>query len=103
MTWEGLTRQMVQQQEQQAGRSLNLDERRQIEEQAFNQLVADVLLQQEYEKRGIQVTDQEIIDAARYSPPPQFLSSPDLQTDGRFDPAKYQRFLDSPAARQQGR
>lgn len=102
MTWEGLTRQMVQQQEQQAGRSLNLDERRQVEEQAFNQLVADVLLQQEYEKRGIQVTDQEIIDAARYSPPPQFLSSPDLQTDGRFDPAKYQRFLDSPAARQQG-
>lgn len=102
LTWETVTRQMVQQQEQQAGRALNLDERRQIEEQAFNQLVSDMLLQQEYEKRGIQVTDQEIIDAARYSPPPQFYSSPELQTDGRFDPAKYQRFLDSPVARQQG-
>src|SRR5690606_27402647 len=70
--WENLTRSLVQQQEQQSGRSLNFDERRQVEEQAFSQIVSDILLQQEYEKRGIRVTDQEIIDAARFSPPPQF-------------------------------
>jgi peptidyl-prolyl cis-trans isomerase D len=102
IAWENLTRSLAQQQEQQTGRSLDFDERRRLEEQAFEQLVSDVLLQQEYEKRGIRVTDQEIIDAARYSPPPQFYSSPELQTDGRFDPAKYQRFLESPVARQQG-
>lgn len=100
--WENLTRSLVQQQEQQSGRSLNFDERRQVEEQAFSQIVSDILLQQEYEKRGIRVTDQEIIDAARFSPPPQFYNTPELQTDGRFDPAKYQRFLESPVARQQG-
>ena len=100
--WENLTRSLVQQQEQQTARSLNLDERRQVEDQAFDQLVSDILLQQEYEKRGIRVTDQEIIDAARYAPPPQFYSTPELQTDGRFDPVKYQRFLESPVARQQG-
>lgn len=102
LAWENLTRSLVQQQEQQSGRSLNLDERQQVEQQAFEQLVSDVLLQQEYEKRGIRVTDQEIIDAARYSPPPQFYSTPELQTDGRFDPVKYERFLNSPVARQQG-
>jgi hypothetical protein len=102
IAWENLTRSLVQQQEQQSGRSLNFDERRQVEEQAFSQIVSDILLQQEYEKRGIRVTDQEIIDAARFSPPPQFYNTPELQTDGRFDPAKYQRFLESPVARQQG-
>jgi len=30
------------------------------------------------------------------------MQSPDLQTDGQFDPAKYQRFLQSPAAKQEG-
>ena len=102
LAWENLTRQLSQQREQQTGRSLNLDERHAIESQAFDQLISDVLLQQEYEKRGIRVTDQEIIDAARYSPPPQFYSTPELQTDGRFDPVKYERFLQSPVARQQG-
>ncbi len=102
LRWENLTRTMSQQQEQQTGRSLNLDERRAIEDQAFDQLVAELLLQQEYEKRGIGVTDQEIINAARYAPPPQFYQAESFQTDGRFDPEKYQRFLGSASARQQG-
>lgn len=102
LAWEGLTRQLTQQQEQQSGRSITADERLQLEQQAFDQLVTDVLLQQEYERRGIRVTDEEVINAARFSPPPQFYQSPELQTDGRFDPAKYQRFLNSPVARQQG-
>ena len=81
---------------------LTLDERAQIETQAFNDLVNDILLKQQYEKRGIRVTDDEIISAARTSPPPQFLQAPELQTEGQFDPSKYQRFLASPTARQQG-
>jgi peptidyl-prolyl cis-trans isomerase D len=99
---ENLTRSLTAQQEQQMGRSINLDERQQIEQQAFDQLVTDLLLQQEYERRGIVVTDEEIIEAARYAPPPQFYSAPELQTEGRFDPDKYQRYLASPVARQQG-
>ena len=102
LVWQNLSQSLAQQQEQQTGRALNLDERRKIEDEAFNQLVSDVLLQQEYEKRGIRVTDKEIQEAALYSPPPQMFSNPDLQTDGRFDPAKYQRLLSSPIARQQG-
>jgi peptidyl-prolyl cis-trans isomerase D len=99
---ENLTRTLATQQEQQLGRSVNLDEYRQLEQQAFDQLVSDVLLQQEYERRGIVVTDEEIIQAARFAPPPQFYTAPELQTEGRFDPDKYQRYLASPVARQQG-
>ena len=100
--WINASAQMAQQQEQGQGRSLTLDERRQIDEQAFDEMVSDILLRNEYARRGIRVSDAEIIDMARYSPPPQFQNLADLQTDGRFDPAKYQRFLASPAARQQG-
>ncbi len=100
--WQTTALRLVQQQEQQLRRSLTLDERARIDDRAFEQLVGDVLLQKEYEKRGIRVTDAELIDAASYAPPEQFQRSPELQTDGRFDIEKYRRLLASPAARQQG-
>lgn len=102
MGWQNAASQLEQQQEQQLGRGLTLDERAQLETQSFNDLVNDILLHQEYSKRGITVSDNEIINAAKTSPPPQFLQQPELQTDGQFDPSKYQRFLSSPTARQQG-
>lgn len=102
IAWQNLSLQLATEQERRSGRALNLDERQQLEEQAFNQLVNDVLLQQEYEKRGIRVTDAEIREAAVASPPPDVYQNESFQTDGRFDPAKYQRFITSPIARQQG-
>src|SRR6266403_1334919 len=60
-------------------------------------------LEQDATQRSNQsISLDEILQAARYSPPPQLMQAPDLQTDGQFDPAKYQRFLSSPLARQQG-
>jgi peptidyl-prolyl cis-trans isomerase D len=102
LAWQQAVENLAQQQEQSLGRGLTLDEHAQLENRAFDDLVNDVLLKQEYSKRGIRVTDQEIIDAAKTSPPPQFMQAPELQTDGQFDPTKYQRFLSSPSARQQG-
>ncbi len=100
--WQNAAAGLEQQQEQQLGRGLTLDERAQLETQAFNDLVSDVLLHQEYDRRGIGVTDAEIIDAAKTNPPQTLRNAPELQTDGRFDVIKYQRFLASPTARQQG-
>ena len=102
LTWVNLSNALAQQREQQMGRGLNGDERRAIEDQAFEQLVTDALLQQEYRKRGIRVSDEEVIQQARTNPPPGILSDPSLQTDGRFDIEKYQRLLASPQARQTG-
>jgi peptidyl-prolyl cis-trans isomerase D len=65
-------------------------------------MVAEVLLQQEYRRRRIVVTDDEIREYARYAPPTWVTSAPELQTEGRFDPEKYRRLLTSPQARQGG-
>src|SRR5688572_736053 len=99
--WQQRVQQATQNQ-QRSGRSLTQDEVQQIEEQVLNEMIMQVLLEQEYRKRGISVTDEELREFARYAPPPFMYNNPDLQTEGRFDPAKYQRLLASPQARQGG-
>jgi len=101
-TWQNAVNALEQQQQAQLGRGLTLDERRTLEDQAYDELVTELLLKQEYTRRGITVTDEEILQAARSAPPPQAIQSPDLQTDGQFDIQKYQRMLASPVARQSG-
>ena len=101
-TWYNAINILELQATQQSSRSVTLDERRRIADEAFEQLVGDVILRQEYRRRGIRVTDEEVSEAARFAPPPQLAQNPELQTDRQFDPEKYQRFLASPAARQQG-
>ncbi|MDQ3517617.1 MAG: peptidyl-prolyl cis-trans isomerase [Gemmatimonadota bacterium] len=83
---------------QRDGRALTLDDQRRAENSAFDQLVDDILLRAELNRRGIVVTDEEIRQAARSYPPPEIMQSPELQTDGQFDPEKYQRYLSSPGA-----
>ena len=101
--WQRRAQQLVQQAQQgQSGRSLTQDEITRIDNQAFDDMVAEILLQQEYARRGITVSDDELRDYARFAPPPWVRSAPDLQTDGNFDPAKYQRLLTSSQARQSG-
>jgi peptidyl-prolyl cis-trans isomerase D len=99
--WQARVQQAMQNQ-QQAGRALTQDEVRQLENETLDEMIMAVLLEQEYQSRGIGVTDEELREFARYAPPPFLYNAPDLQTDGRFDPAKYQRLLASPQARQQG-
>ncbi len=93
---------LEQQEQQRLGRGITLDERRTLEDRAFDELVTEVLLKQEYKRRGITVTDEEIREAALQAPPPQAQSSPELQTNGQFDMTKYQRLLSSPMARSSG-
>jgi peptidyl-prolyl cis-trans isomerase D len=67
-----------------------------IEDAAFDEVVNQILIQQELRRRGIVVTNEELLTAARFSPPPEFQTSPAFQTDGLFDIQKYQAFLASP-------
>ena len=70
------------------------DERmNEAEEQAWNQLVTRILIQQELTRLGIEVTDTEIRQAFRTSPPPQLRSNPAFQTNGQFDIRKYRQFM----------
>ena len=74
-----------------------LEEQRQLEDFVLDQLVQDLLLGDELRRRGITVTDQEVIQAARTSPPPEVMDAPQFHTDGQFDLQKYQRFVSSAA------
>lgn len=67
-----------------------------IEDAAWDEVVNQLLIQQELRRRGIVVTEEELLTAARFSPPPEFQTNPAFQTDGSFDIQKYQTFLSSP-------
>ncbi|HXO86834.1 MAG TPA: SurA N-terminal domain-containing protein, partial [Gemmatimonadales bacterium] len=72
---------------------LTREDEQQIGDQVINQMVQEALLEQEYKRLGIRVSDTEIIEAARTSPPPQVMNDPQFQTDGQFDPRKWNQFL----------
>ena len=65
-------------------------------------MINNVLLEQEYKRRGITVSTRELQEAADYAPPPAIQQAPELQTNGRFDIDKYRRYRNSPSARQSG-
>ena len=66
---------------------------KEIEDQAFEELVNQILVGQELRRRGIRVSDAEVRSAAQFSPPPDFARLPVFQTDGQFDLSKYQQYL----------
>ena len=101
-TWQTLSSQLEQQRTASSGESISLDARQAIQDQAYDQLVSEALLTQEMRRRGITVSVDELTNAAKYSPPPQLMQDPELQTNGQFDLEKYQRFLASPTAKQSG-
>ena len=79
----------------QGGGTLTDDQEKDLEDRVVDQLVQDVALQEAYSRLGITVSDQEIIDAARTSPPAEVMRAPDFQTNGQFDMNKWLRFLAS--------
>ncbi|HSM08019.1 MAG TPA: SurA N-terminal domain-containing protein [Gemmatimonadota bacterium] len=83
------------------GRALTDEEIRQSETEAWENLVRDVLIEQEIRRIGIKVTDAEVSQAFRTSPPPFVIRSPAFQTDGQFDYAKYQAYFSDPSVDEQ--
>jgi peptidyl-prolyl cis-trans isomerase D len=96
--WSQTYRTLYQQRQEQADGAISPAENREIEDQAWDQLVMDRLIDQELRRRGIRVTNEEIRQAALYLPPPEFYQHEAFQTDGQFDLEKYHEFLRSPAA-----
>jgi peptidyl-prolyl cis-trans isomerase D len=79
----------------QTGGSLTREDEQQAQNQVVDQLVQLLLLEQQYRKLGITVTNEELVQAAQSSPPPEVMESPEFQTNGRFDITKWQRFIAS--------
>ncbi|MBA3317487.1 MAG: peptidyl-prolyl cis-trans isomerase [Gemmatimonadales bacterium] len=94
-TYQGYVQQTVDNRQREMPASLTLEERNQIEDQVWEQLIESQILETEYQRRGITVNPDEIVQAMRSSPPAEFQSVPEFQTDSQFDMAKYQRWLTS--------
>jgi len=83
------------------GAVLTDEETRQVERTAWDQMIRDLLIEQEIERLGIKVTDSEIQQAFRLSPPPDLMRYPAFMTDGVFDYAKYLQFFSDPSVDEQ--
>src|SRR5207253_308971 len=81
------------------GGRLSREDEQQLQDQVTDQFIQRILLEREYRRLGIQVSDDEIRQMARSTPPPQILrqimEDPTFQTNGQFDITKWQRYLGS--------
>ena len=94
-TYQGFVQQSIDNRQRDTPASLTLEERNQIEDQVWEQLIENRVLETEFERRGITVTTDEVVQAIRNSPPADFREVPEFQTDSQFDMNKYQRWLTS--------
>ncbi|HET6230150.1 MAG TPA: peptidylprolyl isomerase [Longimicrobiaceae bacterium] len=96
--WNAEYQRIYEQARQSTGGSLTPDQLAEVREQTWNRLVDQTLIQQEMKRRGIEVSDGEVIFAAKHLPHPQLAQNELFQTNGQFDLNKYQAFLASPNA-----
>jgi peptidyl-prolyl cis-trans isomerase D len=92
--YQSAYRNLYDQAQQSQQEPITSQQNKELEDAAFDQVVNQILIRQELDRRGISVTDDEIRQAAQYAPPqelrPQFTDS-----TGRFDMQAYQTFLAS--------
>jgi peptidyl-prolyl cis-trans isomerase D len=94
-TYQGFVQQSIDSRQRDMPASLTLEERNQIEDQVWEQLIENRVLETEFARRNITVTTDEVVQAIRNSPPADFRDVPEFQTDSQFDINKYQRWLTS--------
>jgi peptidyl-prolyl cis-trans isomerase D len=95
-----LVQQTIEEQQRTSVTPLSLDDIIQIRNQVWQQVIEATVLQREYKRRGLVATPAEIADAIENFPPPQLQTAEQFQTDGQFDPLKYQRWLASGVGQQ---
>ena len=66
-------------------------------QQVWDYYVREIILSQEYERLGFEVTDGEIAFYTRNKPPQAVREFETFQTDGAFDMDKYAQFIGNPA------
>lgn len=91
-TYMAAYRQLYEQVQAQQEELIGSQQNSEIEDRAFDEVVTQILIGQELRRRGITVTDQEISEAAQFSPP-DYLRPQFLDASGNFDLARYQSFL----------
>ena len=99
-TYQNIVQQSIDARQRQSPGALGLEDYQQVRDEVWDQFVQNSVLDAEYRRRGITVSDDEVVQAIRNSPLPEFQNVPEFQTDSQFDLAKYQRWLTSSVAQQ---
>ena len=99
-TYQSIVQQSINARQQETPGAMGLEDYQQVRDQVWDQIVQNSVLDAEYRRRGIMVTDDEIVQAIRTQPLAEFQNVPEFQTDSQFDMAKYQRWLTSSIAQQ---
>ena len=99
-TYQNIVQQSIDARQRQSSGSMGLDDYQQVRDEVWDQIVQNSVLDAEYRRRGISVSEDEVVQAIRTSPLPEFQKVPEFQTDSQFDLAKYQRWLTSSVAQQ---
>ncbi len=99
-TYQTIVQQSIDTRQQQTPGSLTLEDQKQVRDQVWDQIIQNRVLDAEYRRRGIRVSEDEIVQAIRNSPLAEFQRVPEFQTDSQFDLGKYQRWLTSSVAQQ---
>lgn len=85
----------IRQQQEQSSAPLSLEDVERIRNDVWEQFIQNRIIQQELERHHIEVTADEVVEAIRTSPPPALMSDSNFQTEGQFDPTKYEQWLRS--------
>ena len=99
-TYQTVVQQNIDARQRQSPGALGLEDYQQVRDEVWEQFVQNSVLDAEYRRRGITVSEDEVVEAIRNSPPPEFQNVPEFQTDSQFDMGKYQRWLTSSVAQQ---
>lgn len=97
-SYETLVSQQTQVAQQNSPTPLSLEDVSAIRDQVWNSMVQQSVLEQEYRRYGLTATDAEVAAVLQQNPPQDVVRSPEFQTDGQFDLAKYQRWLTAPTS-----
>ncbi|HEX2251445.1 MAG TPA: SurA N-terminal domain-containing protein, partial [Gemmatimonadales bacterium] len=99
-TYQNIVQQSIDARQRQNPGAMGLEDYEQVRDDVWDQIVQSSVLDAEYRRRGITVSDDEVVQAIRNSPLPEFQNVPEFQTDSQFDLGKYQRWLTSSVAQQ---
>jgi parvulin-like peptidyl-prolyl isomerase len=81
-------------------RDLSNEDYQAIEQQAWKYLVSELTWEKVLKAQRVGVTETEIMEIVRSNPPEELRNRPELLTDGKFDPQKYEQAMNAPENRE---
>jgi peptidyl-prolyl cis-trans isomerase D len=97
-TYDEAVQGAIRQQQEQSSAPLSLEDLDRIRNDVWEQFIQNRIVAAEIDRYNIEVTTDEVVEAIQTTPPPALMADSNFQTDGRFDPAKYNQWLLSSSA-----